>query len=244
MRKLVVEPVVVRRVAWAGSRLRSLVQENWVASVVPAVGEGADRSAELDAVEGAAADCLAGDDAKEHLDQVPPSFSGGGFRVAEMIAASSTVFGRPGCGSSCNPPIPGLANRSRDLITVGRGAPPSAAPQLSYPHRRPLRARSWPAPHTQQTSSRTASTTPASADPHPSGSGWVRIPPMGRAECGAENQGPSVTTSNTLPKPRNQVDELTRVRAGSARRWSVRSSAVLTAGDRHAHLVNQDQGEG
>ncbi len=51
-----------------------------------------------------------------------------------MIAESSTVFGRPGRGSSSNPANPCSANRSRHLITVGRDTPSSrAVPEVPFP---------------------------------------------------------------------------------------------------------------
>ncbi len=73
--------------------------------------------------------------ASSRLDQcVTANDSGGGSSVAAMIAESSTVFGRPGRGSSSNPASPCSANRSRHLITVGRDTPTSrAVPEVPLP---------------------------------------------------------------------------------------------------------------
>lgn len=54
--------------------------------------------------------------------------------MVAMIAASSTVLGRPLRSSSSSPAIPLAANRSRHLITVGRDTPASrAAPEVPAP---------------------------------------------------------------------------------------------------------------
>ena len=54
---------------------------------------------------------------------VTPSLAGGGSSVVAMIAASSTVVGRPDRSSSANPAKPCATNQSRHLITVGRETP-------------------------------------------------------------------------------------------------------------------------
>jgi hypothetical protein len=54
---------------------------------------------------------------------VTASDSGGDSSVAAMIAASSTVLGRPLRTSSSSQAIPLAANRFRHLITVGRDTP-------------------------------------------------------------------------------------------------------------------------
>ncbi len=62
--------------------------------------------------------------ASSRVDQcVTPRRSGGGSRVAAMMAASSTVLGRPERGSSSSPAMPCSAKRSRHLMTVGRETP-------------------------------------------------------------------------------------------------------------------------
>jgi len=62
--------------------------------------------------------------ASSRVDQcVTPRRSGGGSRVAAMMAASSTVLGRPERGSSSSPAMPCAAYRSRHLMIVGRDSP-------------------------------------------------------------------------------------------------------------------------
>jgi hypothetical protein len=66
--------------------------DEWVAALVPAVDEAADRTDEfLDAGEGASADRLSGDDPEEHLDQVEPGAGGRG-----EVQRDPRVLGQPG----------------------------------------------------------------------------------------------------------------------------------------------------
>jgi hypothetical protein len=57
-----------------------------------------------------------------------PSFFGGGLSVSAMIRSWSTFRGRPGRGSSVNPPIPLRSYRARQPITVGRDTATRGAP--------------------------------------------------------------------------------------------------------------------
>lgn len=102
---------------------------------------------------------------KKRLDQcVTANVSGGGSSVAAMMEASSTVFGRPGRGSSSNParpcgePVPPVDHRRTrhpDQPRRARGA----VPRLRPPERSWLARHGWPG------SPATVSTTPRSSDP-------------------------------------------------------------------------------
>src|SRR3954447_12234396 len=78
---------------WRGADLVGcLGPGEWVASVVTAVDEGADGGDEVfDAVEGSAADGLAGDDPEEDLDQVQPGATGG----CSPVPVPNEILGRP-----------------------------------------------------------------------------------------------------------------------------------------------------